>query len=139
MVCIVQENKLINKTYPVIYDGDCGFCQATVNLVKKLDWLNRFEFIPFQNENVFKKYVYLIKEKCKKEIFLIKGDLRNKKNYYGGYDAFKWISLFLPITFLVSWVFFLPGVVQIGRIVYRVVAENRHKIKLGDKVCKIDK
>ncbi len=102
MVCIVLKNKSINKTYPVIYDGDCGFCQAIVNLIKKLDWLGKCEFIPFQDKNTFKKYSYLTKEKCEKEIFLIRGDIANEKNYYGGYDAFKWIALFLPLTFLIA-------------------------------------
>ncbi|MBI3591669.1 MAG: DUF393 domain-containing protein [Candidatus Melainabacteria bacterium] len=132
----MRENR---QTYPVIYDGDCGFCQTTVDLIKKLDWLNRFEFISFRDEQVLRKYIYLTKEKCEKEIFLINGDIEKEKYYHGGYDAFKWMTLFLPLTFLVSWIFFLPGVVQAGRIVYKIVAENRHNIRLGDRVCKVDK
>ena len=139
MVNIVSQEKLIKKTYPVIYDGDCGFCQATVSFVKKFDWLNKFQFIPFQEQNVFKKYTHLTKENCEKEIYLIKGDVGDVKNYYGGYDAFKIMTLFLPVTFLISWFFFLPPVVQMGRMVYKMVAKNRHRIKLGDKVCKTEK
>ena len=118
--------------YIVIFDGDCGFCQSTVNLIKKLDWLKSFEFTPFQNEGVLKKYNSVTKEMCEKEIYLVS---ENGK-YYGGYDAFKIMSVYLPLTFLISWFFFLPGVVQIGRLVYKLIAKNRHKIKIGNKVCK---
>ena len=128
---------MFNEKYTVIYDGDCSFCQSTVNIIKSLDWLNKFDFIPFQDENVFKKYGYLNKNKCEKEIYLIR-EINSSKVYfyYGGYDAFKIMTLFLPVTFLISWFFFLPGVSHLGRIVYKLIAQNRHKIKIGKKVCK---
>ena len=127
----------INKSYFVVYDGDCGFCQSTVNLIKKFDWLHKFRFIPFQDEKVFKTVDELTPEMCKKEIFLVKLSDSSKK-YFPGYDAFKMMTLFIPITMLVSWFFFLPGVVQLGRIAYKIVAKNRHRIKVGNKSCEID-
>lgn len=123
------------KKYSVIYDGDCGFCQATVNFVKKLDWLRKFDFIPFQMEGVFEKYDQINKERCKKELFLIKPNGK----YYGGYDGFKIMSVYMPLTFLISWFFFLPGITQIGRMIYKIIAENRHKIRIGKKICKVSK
>lgn len=127
---------IVNKEeLSVIYDGDCGFCQATVNLLRKLDWLKKFKFTPFQSEGVFETYPDLTKEMCEREIYLI---FPNGK-HYGGYDAFKYMSLYLPLTFLISWLFFLPGITQTGRILYRLIAENRHKIRIGNKVCKTDK
>ena len=126
---------MAKKKNIVIYDGDCGFCQGTVNIIKNLDWLSKFEFIPFQNETILEKYNCLAKEKCEKEIFLIR-ESTNSKTYYAGYDAFKIVTLFLPITFLISWFFFLPGVSHSGKFVYKLIAENRHKIKIGKKVCK---
>lgn len=127
----------INKIYFVVYDGDCGFCQSTVNLIKKFDWLHKFDFIPFQDEKVFKTFNELTAEMCQKEIFLVKSKDSTKK-YFPGYDAFKMMMLFIPVTIPFSWFFFLPGVVQIGRVIYKIVAKNRHKIKLGDKTCKIN-
>ena len=62
----------------------------------------------------------------------------NAKKYFPGYDAFKMMTLFIPLTMLFGWFFFLPGVVQLGRIIYKIVAKNRHRIKLGDKTCKIN-
>ena len=125
------------QIYFVIYDGDCGFCQRVVDLIKKFDWLRKFDFIPFQNEEVFKDFNELTSEMCQKEIFLCKIN-KNGRKYFPGYDAFKMMTLFVPITMLFSWFFFLPGVVQLGRIVYKIVAKNRHRIKFGDKTCKID-
>ncbi len=122
------------KELVVIFDGDCGFCQSIVNVLKKIDWLKKFKYIPFQEENVFNKYNQLTVEMCQKEMFLIKPT----GEYYGGYDAFKIMSIYLPITFLVSWFFFLPGVTCIGRCVYKFIAENRHKIRVGKMVCKVD-
>jgi predicted DCC family thiol-disulfide oxidoreductase YuxK len=132
--CIVPKEH-INKGYFVIYDGDCGFCQRTVNLIKKFDWLHKFNFISFQDEKAFKTFKELTPEMCQKEIFLVKFSDNNKK-YFPGYDAFKMMTLFIPVTMLFSWFFFLPGIVQLGRILYKIVAKNRHRIKLGDKTCK---
>ena len=118
--------------YLVIYDGDCGFCESTVNLIKRLDWLRKFDFVPFQKDSVFKEYKQLTAEMCKKEIFLVKPN----GSYFGGYDAFRIVFVFLPLTFVLSWIFFLPGVTQAGRLLYKVIAENRHRIKIGSNVCK---
>ena len=123
--------------YFVIYDGDCGFCQSTVNLIKRIDWLHKFKFVPFQSEKILKTFSELTTEMCQKEIFLVKV-YGNKKKYFPGYDAFKMMMLFIPVTMVFSWFFFLPGVVQLGRIIYKIVAKNRHRIKLGDKTCKIN-
>ena len=132
----MEENKTIGLTYPIIYDGDCGFCQSTVNIIKGLDWLGKFEFFPFQSKGVLEKYTQVTKEMCEKEIFLI----HPNGNFYGGYDAFRIMAIFLPLTFLISWVFFLPGITQVGRIVYKTIAANRHRISLSsNNKCKIDK
>lgn len=117
--------------YVVIYDGECGFCKSTVDLIKQLDWLGKFEFIPFQEKGILEK-CNLTKEMCEKEMFLVMPDGK----FYGGYDAFKIMALYFPVTFLISWFFFLPGITHLGRSVYRRIAENRHKIKIGNKVCK---
>ena len=127
----------MTRMLTVIYDGDCGFCQATVEVIKKLDWFQRFNFAPFQKEGVLKKHNSLTKEMCEKEIYLCEEN-RDKKKYYGGYDAFKIMSLYIPVTFLISWFFFLPGVVQMGRSSYKKIASNRHLISLNKK-CQINK
>ncbi len=129
--------QLITKSYFVIYDGDCGFCQSTVNFIKKLDWLNKFVFLPFQNEETLKTFNKLTPEMCKKELFLVESQ-GNIKKYFAGYDAFKVMTMFIPMTMVISWFFFLPGVVQAGRMVYKIIAKNRHKIKVNDQSCKIN-
>ena len=116
----------------VIYDGDCGFCQSTVNLIKRLDWLRKFNFSPFQNKNILHKYKQLTEEMCIKEVFLI----TPSGNYYGGYDAFRIIFVFLPLTCVLSWILFLPGITQVGRFLYKVIAKNRHRIKFRNNTCK---
>lgn len=123
------------ETYLVIFDGDCGFCKRTVDLIKKLDWLKKFEFVPFQAKGILEKNKQITKEMCEKEIYLVKPEGK----YFGGYDAFKIMTVFMPSTFLISWFFFLPGVTHIGRFVYKLIAKNRHKIRIGDVVCKTDK
>ncbi len=127
----------INRSYFVVYDGDCSFCQSTVNLIKRFDWLQKFKFIPFQDEKAFKTFKELTPAMCKKELFLVKSN-GDEKKYFPGYDAFKMMTLFIPATMLFSWFFFLPGVVQLGRIIYKIVAKNRHRIKVGNNSCKID-
>jgi len=121
----------------VIYDGDCGFCQSTVNIIKALDWFSQLQFEPFQKEGLLIRLNELTKEKCEKEIYLVK-EKEGVYRYYAGYDAFKMMSVYIPITFLISPIFFLPGVSHLGKIIYRVVAKNRHKIKIGNISCKMN-
>lgn len=110
----------------LIYDGNCRFCKTTAGLIKSLDWLKRFTFIPFQDENVYEKFPKLSKETCEKEIYLIL-EKENTTKYFAGYDAFKTITSFLPMTFLLSWILFLPGVSHCGKSIYKVVAKNRYR------------
>lgn len=131
MIVLSMRNKHI-----VIYDGDCGFCQKTVQVIRTFDWLNKLSFIPFQQENILNNYKDLSIERCKKEIILVIENER-EKFYFGGYDAFKKMTLYLPLTFLISWFFFLPPVAWLGRIVYKKIALNRHKILTGNTKCKI--
>ena len=128
MASIVLKER-INGNYFVIYDGDCGFCQSSVSLIKRFDWLEKFKFVPFQDEKIFKTFKELTPQMCQKELFLVRSN-GNEKKYFPGYDAFKMMTLFIPVTILFSWFFFLPGVIQLGRIVYKIVAKNRHRIKV---------
>ena len=126
----------LNK-HVVIYDGDCGFCQKSIQIVQKLDWLKKLNCIPFQTENLLQSYKDLSIERCKKEIILVI-ETKEGKTYFGGYDAFKKMIVYFPLTFLFSWFFFLPPVARVGRIVYKKIAENRHRIKISGAACKIE-
>lgn len=130
MIVLVMKNKNI-----VLYDGDCGFCQKSVQIIQSLDWLKKFSFVPFQKDDLLNNYKDLSIDRCKKEIILV---IENEKEkfYFGGYDAFKRMTVYLPLTFLLSWFFFLPPVAWFGRIVYKKIAENRHRISIGSSKCK---
>ncbi len=107
----------------VIYDGDCGICEKSRELIEKLDWLNLFECQPFHNHEAYEEFALTPKE-CEKELKLI----TTSGSIYGGAEAVTQICLKLPLFFLVGVLLWLPPVRPLARWLYSNVANNRHKI-----------
>lgn len=108
----------------VIYDADCGFCEMMKTILEKLDWLDRFEYVPLQNELIFAKYPDLERSSCEEEIKLI----RNNGKVLGGGDALLFIWFGLPLCFLMACIVWLPPLRQLNRWIYPQVAKRRYLI-----------
>lgn len=99
----------------VLYDGQCGFCRLWVERLKVMDLFGRLAFEP-------------LKEKLS-EIKLLDGDTT-----YGGFDAFRRLCLILPMLYPMLLFVYLPGSTWIGRLVYRLIANNRYFLH-SNKTC----
>jgi len=108
----------------VIYDGDCGICEKFKKIVMRLDWFHRFEFEPFQQDQIFLTYPWLSREECEKELKLIE----DEKNVFGGADAVLKICFKVPLLMIVGRLFWIPPLRQFARWAYVKVANNRHRI-----------
>lgn len=110
----------------VLFDGDCAFCQKTVRILKKLDWLGKLQFQNCREpENIPPNSANLHAERMLEEMHLLTPD---RANAYAGFKAVRWIFARLPLTWI-AWPFmFIPGVPQIGQKIYLFIARHRYKI-----------
>ena len=121
----VADNPALGKGV-VLYDGDCGFCQQSVRLLKALDWLRLLHFQSARDvDNLPATDVTLDPQKMLDEMHLLTPD---RKTAYAGFTAFRWIAWRLPLTAPLAALLYLPGVLPLGNRAYRWVARNRFKL-----------
>jgi len=120
----VADNPAVGKGV-VLYDGDCGFCQQSVRLLKALDWFGALHFRSARDADLPASEVPLDRAKMLDEMHLLTPDRRTA---YAGFSAFRWVAWRLPLTAPVAPLMYLPGVLWVGNRVYRWVARNRFKL-----------
>lgn len=91
----------------VIYDGQCGFCRASVARLRVMDLFGRLSYRPT--------------EEAISEVKLIDGD-----KVLGGFDAFRRMCFYLPMLYPMLLFVYLPGSTWIGRAAYRFIARRRY-------------
>jgi len=126
-------NKNTSK-YILFYDSDCGFCHYSARIIKRLDVFNR---IIFDNQNSKREtpddFDNLIKNTA------IVFNPENGEIWIKHLAFAKLISLF-PFGFLVSWIFYIPGLTTLLEKGYEMVAKNRTEIStsLGLAACNLN-
>jgi predicted DCC family thiol-disulfide oxidoreductase YuxK len=120
----------------VLFDGDCPFCQRSVAMLKKLDWLGRLAFQNCRDESHWPPSERpLVMSRLLEEMHVVTPDRRRT---YAGYAAFRWIAWRLPLTWSVAPFLYIPGVPWLGNRVYLWVAKRRmNLVPCTDGACPI--
>jgi predicted DCC family thiol-disulfide oxidoreductase YuxK len=107
----------------VIYDGECRFCINQVERLKRMDSNSEFEYLPRQDPSADIRFPVLTTVDFNSGLRLIQpaGDV------YAGADAFYHIARVLPSTRGLAWIYHVPGVKPIAKLVYAWIAANRKK------------
>ena len=114
----------------LIYDGDCAFCKQSLRWA--LDTLPEFcRYAAFQKLN-YRDYG-LTDTDVKSQVWLIDGTVQ-----LGGHRAVAWLFRQQPVL---GWR--IAGLIiqvfsPVSALVYRWVANNRHRLPGGTKECEID-
>ncbi len=123
-----------NQNY-LLFDGDCGICTWSSEVVKRMDTKGRFTVEPYQMfaESELSKFG-ISYEHCSKKLQVI---TYRGRVYAGalGVNYFLWQkTVFRPLIILI---YALPLLLVFELIGYRLVAENRHRISawFGMKAC----
>ena len=124
---------------PVLYDSDCGFCQSVRRWFQRVDLEKAFSWVPFQRAP--QEWGISI-EASSAKLHLVLDD-----EVYSGFDAFKLMVLFNPVSYFVfatlmavqpdffryrRWLgiialaVFTPKLTPAGDVVYNIIARNRH-------------
>ena len=111
----------------VIFDGDCAFCQRSIRLGRRLDWLSRIEWLARLSPGVQDRFPSLKANETQNRMVSIQPDGR----MHGGFYAVRDIALQLPLTCLFALLLYIPGVHWLGEPAYRWIAKNRHYLGGG--------
>ena len=104
------------------YDGDCGMCAATVRCLRRFDWRNRIEWKAMQD--IASPPLGITREDLDRSAYIVCAPGQN----YEGFFAFRKMLMVMPLLFPLGALMWVPGVHLIGVPIYRLVADNRHRI-----------
>ncbi len=106
----------------LLYDGQCGFCLASVRWLRTMDlfgWVDPLDF--HAQPDLATLHPALTSERCRSEMILIEPDGR----VWGGFQAFQRLSRHLPLLWVCAPLAHLPGAEKVGSWVYRWIAAHR--------------
>ncbi len=110
----------------VLYDGHCAFCQRSVRLLRRLDWLGKLSYLDFRDEQrLAAEKIPIPPARLSEEMHLI---APGERKFYHGFGALRWIAWRLPVLWLAAPLFYLPGVPEFGQRAYLWVARNRFQL-----------
>lgn len=126
------------KNY-LLFDGDCGICTRAAEIARRIDRDSRFIVEPYQafDERELARFG-LNYETCSKAVQVITQRGRVHSGAFG-VNYFLWRQF--PWSLLVIVIYALPILLLLELIVYRMIADNRHRISawLGLTACAVRK
>ncbi len=108
----------------VVFDGSCGLCTGGTKWLLCLDWLHRFDLVPYQDERLYSNFPEIKLSDYEKALYVI---FPNRKSYSGA-DAFREIFLRMPLTFVAGMLMLIPPLPWILRKLYPILARNRYRL-----------
>jgi predicted DCC family thiol-disulfide oxidoreductase YuxK len=116
----------------VLFDGGCPMCRRTVRRLHRLDWLNRLTFADGTDAERRERFAPgLTDAQIMREMWVVEPQRRS-----GGYDAVLRIASAVPLLWPFAAVGILPGIRQIGRAIYRIIADRRTRSgRCTDEFC----
>ena len=118
------------NTLTILYDGDCGFCQAARRLLESIDHTQVCAFLPLQDPDVPTRYPALTSDAIRTTMHMV-NDAGQVFTGAAGYREIGWriskrsvLGLSLGVFSVVS---FVPGVLWLAEQVYAWIAKRRYQ------------
>ena len=107
----------------LIYDGQCQFCQRSVQRLKVMDLFAVLNYVDLHSISRFEDvHPQLNKEMALKQICLVE----NGSRLYEGFDVFRRACFMMPMLYPFIFVFYFPGMRFSGSGVYAFIAKRRY-------------
>ncbi|CAN5450975.1 hypothetical protein BH20CHL6_BH20CHL6_05860 [soil metagenome] len=120
----------------VLYDGDCGFCTRSADLLRRLDRQGRLDLIPLQLA------AETMADVPDTDALLEAMHVRDARGRWSVGGA-AWIRISQEIALLrpIGLLARLPIIRRLVEPTYALVADNRHRLSrlLGDDACRLDR
>jgi predicted DCC family thiol-disulfide oxidoreductase YuxK len=111
-------------TLTVLYDGDCGICQASARLLRRLDRRHCLSLIPLQ---VFRSPQQPALDELLQSLHALDGEGR----WFVGADALIAIARRVPALWPLALAARIPFAMSVLEVAYGLVARNRHLLSRG--------
>jgi predicted DCC family thiol-disulfide oxidoreductase YuxK len=108
----------------VIYDGHCGFCQAQMARLQRLDRGRRLAYLSLHDPRVAARYPQLSVDDLMRQMYVI--DAAGQA--HGGADALRYLSRLLPSLWWAMPLFHVPGTRRLQQWCYQQVANRRYQL-----------
>jgi predicted DCC family thiol-disulfide oxidoreductase YuxK len=108
----------------VFYDGGCGLCRPTIDLLRRLDLRRRIEFLDVHQDwpAIRHRFPGLSREACLTDMHAVD----RSGQIFAGFDTYRAVSKVIPAGWIILPVLYVPGIPTLGRRVYRAIADRRH-------------
>ena len=117
--------------WTLVFDGQCRFCVAWVNRVRRRDRRGRLRLVPLQDEAAWSGVRGLTRASLERAVHLVSPAGR----VYAGAAAAGPLLRLLPGGRVVAAPLALPGAERIAAAVYAWIARRRHRLGCGSKAC----
>jgi predicted DCC family thiol-disulfide oxidoreductase YuxK len=117
--------------WTLVYDGECGFCRSSVDLLRRWDRHGRFAFVPFQDSVALATLPGIERKELEQAMHLVSPDGSVLK----GAAALPAILRLVPGGKPVAPLLRLPGASWLAARVYRMIARSRHRLGCGSRTC----
>jgi predicted DCC family thiol-disulfide oxidoreductase YuxK len=108
--------------HQVIYDDACAFCARQMRLLRRLDWLGRFQLVPRSSPEA--QLPGLSPEVLFQAIHCVTVDGR----VFRGARCLRFVGLRLPLLAPLAVLLWVPGVLGLAERVYAWISRNRHRL-----------
>ncbi len=115
----------------VIFDGQCGFCQAQVRRLARWDWTGRLAFVSLHDPRVQERYPDLTHEQLMQQMFVVDRSGRR----HGGAAAIRYLSRTLPALWWCAPLLHIPGTLPLWGMLYRFIARRRYAVWSRQASC----
>lgn len=112
------------KKHLVLYDDECPMCVFQMKLLTWLDWLDVAALVPLSSERAREVAPQLDRETLRAAMHVVTADGK----VHRGARCIRFLSLRMPLLVPLGVLLWVPGVIWIAEIVYRLVAGNRQAI-----------
>lgn len=112
----------------VIFDGDCRFCRAQVDRLRRFDGGERLAYMSLHDQRVKERYPDLSHSQMMEQMWVVTPDGFKA----GGADAVRYLSRRLPRLYWLAPLLHIPFLMPVWRWFYRRVAERRYRLAGAD-------
>ena len=108
-------------THTVLYDGDCPLCTFQMRVITWLDWFNMVRLIPIADPRAAAIVPGISREDLQEAIHCV----AKSGKIYRGARCVRFIGMRLPLAVPMALFLWIPGVIYIAEIIYRMISRNR--------------
>ncbi len=121
------------KPLDIVYDGHCGFCMRSLNVVKALDIYEKLRLHDSHDPAILQHFPELRRVDLGEAMYALAKD----EAPYAGFFAFRRLIWTSPLTWILLPIFYFPGAAFFGPRVYAWVARNRSKFGCRTTACEL--